>query len=275
MALAACTGGIQGNDESYSPSISADGRYVAFGSWADNLVSGDTNGNYDIFVYDTVANTTRYISSAAGNPYFNDLSISADGSRVAFASGDIFLFDSGPGTQNPWTGTPQDDFYTYTSTDNFTGYGLQGNDTITGNIGDDLLRGGRGDDSLIGINGDDYLVGGIGNDSLLGGAGNDILDGSGFWHDVDILTGGVGADTFVLGNQRVYYRGDGYATITDFNSIEGDTIQVLGNSSQYELRQEDLGGTSIYYVGNGFGNQLIGVVQDSVDVSLDRDFNFV
>jgi Tol biopolymer transport system component len=35
---------------SFDPSISADGRYVAFGSEADNLVSGDTNGRFDIFV---------------------------------------------------------------------------------------------------------------------------------------------------------------------------------------------------------------------------------
>ena len=36
--------GTQGNADSDSPSISADGRYVAFESRADNLVPGDTNG---------------------------------------------------------------------------------------------------------------------------------------------------------------------------------------------------------------------------------------
>ena len=44
--------GMQGNDDSMSPSISADGRYVAFWSGASNLVPGDTNGGSDIFVYD-------------------------------------------------------------------------------------------------------------------------------------------------------------------------------------------------------------------------------
>ncbi|MCB8926875.1 MAG: PD40 domain-containing protein [Ardenticatenaceae bacterium] len=34
----------EGNDVSYKPTISADGRYVAFQSYASNLVSGDTNG---------------------------------------------------------------------------------------------------------------------------------------------------------------------------------------------------------------------------------------
>lgn len=44
--------GTQGNERSDDPAISADGRYVAFQSWASNLVPGDTNGAADIFVYD-------------------------------------------------------------------------------------------------------------------------------------------------------------------------------------------------------------------------------
>jgi Tol biopolymer transport system component len=43
-------GGVQGNDLSHSPALSADGRYVAFGSDASNLVPGDTNGAHDVFV---------------------------------------------------------------------------------------------------------------------------------------------------------------------------------------------------------------------------------
>jgi hypothetical protein len=44
------SGGAQGNGVSGWPSISADGRYVAFNSSATNLVPGDTNGQSDIFV---------------------------------------------------------------------------------------------------------------------------------------------------------------------------------------------------------------------------------
>ena len=281
------------------PSISADGRYVAFVSNASNLVGGDTNLRPDIFVYDTVANTTTRISVASdgtqGNGDSAYPSISADGSRVAYwsnastlvsgdtnADNDVFLYENSPQTQNPWFGTLENDIYTYTGTDNLTGYGLQGDDIIAGGNGDDILYGCGGSDRILGQNGDDYLVGGSGDDSLLGGAGNDVLDGSGFWQDFDVLTGGTGADYFILGSDRVYYRGDGFATITDFSSTQGDGIQLLGDSSQYQLRQENLVGTgaldtSIYYVGNGFGftDNLIGVVQDSVNVSLDRDFVFV
>ncbi len=42
--ISVSSSGVQGNDYSLAPSISADGRYVAFHSYASNLVPGDTNG---------------------------------------------------------------------------------------------------------------------------------------------------------------------------------------------------------------------------------------
>ena len=47
---------------SFAPSISADGRYVAFYSYATNLVSGDTNMRQDVFVRDRQTNTTTRVS---------------------------------------------------------------------------------------------------------------------------------------------------------------------------------------------------------------------
>lgn len=44
------TSSAEGNDHSYAPAISADGRYVAFASFATNLVAGDTNNAWDVFV---------------------------------------------------------------------------------------------------------------------------------------------------------------------------------------------------------------------------------
>jgi hypothetical protein len=48
------TNGFQGNDSSFSPTISSDGIKVAFSSFADNLVTGDTNESIDVFVYNRV-----------------------------------------------------------------------------------------------------------------------------------------------------------------------------------------------------------------------------
>ena len=78
------------NSDSRNPSISADGRYVAFESEASDLVAGDGNGVQDIFVRDMVTDTTTRVSIdwAGGDPDGGSAnpSISGDGSRVAFHS---------------------------------------------------------------------------------------------------------------------------------------------------------------------------------------------
>ena len=76
---------------SFSPSISADGRYVAFESDASDLVANDTNGTADVFVRDRQQGTTRRVSvSSAEGQATGDSSgcpsISADGRYVAFQS---------------------------------------------------------------------------------------------------------------------------------------------------------------------------------------------
>lgn len=81
---------VQGNQESFLPSISANGNYVAFRSYADNLVSNDTNGVQDIFVHDRQTAQTTRISVSSDGTQGNGISwipsISADGRYVAFVS---------------------------------------------------------------------------------------------------------------------------------------------------------------------------------------------
>ena len=87
--------GNQGNDESYASSISEDGRYVAFESWATNLVPGDTNGGGDAFVHDRQKGLTELVSVDSSGNQGNGWSgisvwarstISGDGRYVAFDS---------------------------------------------------------------------------------------------------------------------------------------------------------------------------------------------
>jgi Tol biopolymer transport system component len=89
--LSKSTGGVPGNDESIHPSLSADGHYVAFFSLSNNLVYGDTNGEYDIFVRDRKMGTTTRISKSSkglqGNGGSYDPEISANGRFVAYESG--------------------------------------------------------------------------------------------------------------------------------------------------------------------------------------------
>ena len=82
--------GTQGNGLSAHPSLSANGRYVAFASSASNLVSGDTNGAEDVFVHDRKTGRTTLVSVASdgtqGNGESAFPSISDTGRYVAFFS---------------------------------------------------------------------------------------------------------------------------------------------------------------------------------------------
>ncbi len=82
--------GLSGNAGSWQPSISADGRYLAFRSRAPDLVPSDTEWQPDVFVRDLVAGVTRRISEnsagVGGNGASTIPSISADGRYVAYQS---------------------------------------------------------------------------------------------------------------------------------------------------------------------------------------------
>ena len=79
-----------GNAGSFNPAMSADGRWVAFASRATNLVDGDTNGQEDIFVHDSLTGTTTRVSLGPGGVQANRNSggaaISPEGRFVAFYS---------------------------------------------------------------------------------------------------------------------------------------------------------------------------------------------
>ena len=95
--------GAQANGPSTSPSISADGRYVAFLSSATNLVPGDTNGVDDIFVFDRVTGVVTRESVASDGTQANQLStnplLSSDGRWLVFNSSATNLTpEASPGT---------------------------------------------------------------------------------------------------------------------------------------------------------------------------------
>jgi Tol biopolymer transport system component len=108
-------GGAQPNSGSYAPAISADGNVVAYESDATNLITGDTNGVRDVFVYDRTAGTTTRVSvsstGAEGDAPSQQAALNADGSVVAFSSfadnlipvdenftADIFVYQRQTGT---------------------------------------------------------------------------------------------------------------------------------------------------------------------------------
>ncbi|GJL68674.1 MAG: hypothetical protein NPIRA06_13090 [Nitrospirales bacterium] len=88
--VSVATGGVQSNNNSFTPALSADGRFVAFHSFANNLVPGDTNGVLDVFVHDRQTGATTRVSVATGAIQGNNTSragfLSANGGLVAFES---------------------------------------------------------------------------------------------------------------------------------------------------------------------------------------------
>lgn len=109
--VSADAAGTAGNGTSQRPAISRDGQWVAFESWASNLVPGDTNNSSDVFLKDLATGDLILVSrqglsldTPAGNS--KSPSVSADGRRVAFDSEaenivggdsngrtDVFVFD--------------------------------------------------------------------------------------------------------------------------------------------------------------------------------------
>ncbi len=81
---------VEAGGDSIYPSLSADGRYVVFESQAPDLVGGDTNGKWDVFLRDLSSGTTERVSVADDGRQADDdsdsASVSADGRYVAFAS---------------------------------------------------------------------------------------------------------------------------------------------------------------------------------------------
>ena len=69
----------------FQPSISDDGRFIAFSSNRD-LAAQNGDGNLEIFVYDTTANTLSQLTNSSGVVGFSDAKISGDGTRIAFHS---------------------------------------------------------------------------------------------------------------------------------------------------------------------------------------------
>jgi len=99
-AVSVTRAGRPANFHSCGPSISADGRYIAYESESPRLVAGDTNGKADVFVYDRVKRTTvrASVSSSGvqGDAHAVAPAISGNGRYVAFCSGSTTLVPGGP-----------------------------------------------------------------------------------------------------------------------------------------------------------------------------------
>jgi Tol biopolymer transport system component len=215
--------GAKGTGGSTRPSLSEDGRFIAFDSFAANLTSDDGDKGTDVFVRDLAKSETTLASRAAGaegtkgNQASLSPSLSGDGRFVAFVSfasnlsradrdtlGDSYLRDvrGAPPRCAEITrrteGTDDDDMLTGDD-DGDLMLGLGGDDRVSGLDGGDCLFGGAGDDTLVGQERGDDLRGGPGNDVLDGGDGGDQLYGG---PGVNSYRAGTGDDSVFASNRR-------------------------------------------------------------------------
>jgi Ca2+-binding RTX toxin-like protein len=175
------------------------------------------------------------------------------------------------------------DEVTFSGIERFNVNGTSQGDQIEGGIGSDILTGNAGNDLLTGNRGNDFLSGGDGDDRLVGVYDSNNLNnlvlanfpGAG---EVDTLTGGAGADTFVLGSRsQPFYVGQGgtdAAIITDFKSAEGDILEMFGSANNYSIVFEDADkvAVDIYYKNPLGGTDLIAILNGVADFNLNANY---
>ncbi len=290
--------GRNGNDNLYGGS----GDDFLSGGNNDDLLVGHSGKDYfnggsgtdTVSFYDHTGNITADLKKDAAS--FSNLSYTEILRNIENLNGgsgnDTLKGDDGKNTLRGGAGN--DWLYGENGNDTIWGdsgndylFGGWGNDVIYGGFGNDVVYGNEGNDYLYGEQNDDIILGWKGNDKLVGGSGNDRLDGSSPFEinasrrsEYDSLTGGDGADVFILGwrnssVQQSYYQGIGYATITDFDHYEGDKIQIFGSSSDYTLTHGNWEGGSALDTIIRRNGDTIGVVQDTTNVSFSRDFTSV
>jgi Tol biopolymer transport system component len=111
--MSTATSGGVANGASGPGTISCDGAYVAFPSIASNLVTGDTNGNADVFLVDRITGTVKDVTilGNGGTDFSHSPQLSCDGTTLIFTSDasnlvsgdtngyqDIFAYDTYSGT---------------------------------------------------------------------------------------------------------------------------------------------------------------------------------
>ena len=238
LAIDANANGVLGNLQGEYPSLSSDGRYAAFTSMANNLVAGDVNNDFDVFVKDLVTGDIRLVSadvngnqfnihgfvSAENQPSFsaddNTIIIEAESSNPLLGSGSQLIvsvtnpFKIGNGTDRVDSIISFDLGAKGADIENLTLTGVAAING-TGNIFDNVITGNLASNVLNGIAGSDTLDGKAGNDVLIGGLGSDFL------------TGGLGADRFdfnaIIESSSANASID---TIADFSHVQLDKIDL-------------------------------------------------
>jgi Ca2+-binding RTX toxin-like protein len=194
------------------------------GNALKNTITGDAGAN----VLDGGGDVDKLLGGKGDDTYFVDLIAKGTGTKATLALEDSITEKKGEGdhdmlvlrisqeTQDRLATASKvttltlanylEDLYAHDTGPlklNLTGNAA--NNTIIGNDGGNVINGGAGNDLIVGGTGDDVIIGGLG---------------------ADTLTGGDGADTFRFASLKELGLGATQDVITDFNSSEGDTLEL-------------------------------------------------
>ncbi len=245
--------------------VGGDGIDRVYGELGNDNITGGEGNDY---LY-----ADNYDDRAAGNDFLSGGN--GDDALYTFDGNDIVEGGAGNNDSMNVNYSKSEGNITYTSFDLASGSGAlsdgAGNSVTFSGIEKFFLTGGSGNDELLGGNLNDELTGNSGNDTLIGGAGDDFINGYTFLvssvsdgEDLDIFTGGAGADKFILGQKNINYLGTGHATITDFSLEQGDKINLYSSADLYNLQLGSFGGSgSIQDTAIYSGTDLVGVVHDA------------
>ena len=208
--------GAKGVPGSSEPSISANGRYVAFQSAARNLDPDDVDGTLDVYLRDRETFSTEALSPALENPYNRsfEAQMAPEGGLVAYQA-DAGVAGSGASVPPsdvwasvapPKLGKCMRKRVTMVATTDGVTKGTRGDDVIVAGDGAEQIKGGRGNDRICAGGGEDVVKGGKGKDKIKGGGGADLLKGNA---DPDKLLGNGRKDVLHGGGDDDRLNGGG------------------------------------------------------------------
>ena len=208
--------GVKGASGSAEPSISADGRQVAFHSVATNLDPGDPEPLLDAYVRDLETFDTALLSGAvtseADGRSFEPV-ISAQGNLVSFHSeaDNLSAEDLAAGLHVFAVAVPKPPrclgkrATAMAAADALT-RGTRGRDVIVGSDAEEEIKAGKGRDLVCADKGDDVIVTGGGKDKVDASGGADVVRSGG---GGDKVKAGGGADKVALSGGRDNAKGGG------------------------------------------------------------------
>jgi Tol biopolymer transport system component len=209
-----------GNGIGWEPHVSGDGRYVAYVSTSSDLVAGDTNGWWDVFVYDRMAGTNLLVSRRdAGTPanrYSFNPRISADGAWIGFGStaGNLVAGQTGTTDGNAFLWSRASGAVTLVSR-------TPGSATTAAGGGSLLLS---DDGSWLTVNSGAALVNGIDDFNSL----TDVFLVERATGVTSLLTGRGGAVSAAAGGHVAYYNGSVLSNDGRFIAFTSTAPNLLG-----------------------------------------------